>query len=41
MIFNDVEGKLEYIGGTSQNLHVRLKKHKRDIRIGNLNNALF
>ena len=28
-------------GETSWNLHVRLKEHKRDIRIGNSNNALF
>ena len=33
--------KLKYIGKTSQNLHIRLKEHKIDIRIGNLNNALF
>ena len=33
--------KLKYIGETSWNLHVRLKEHKRDIRIGNSNNALF
>ena len=33
--------KLKYIGETSWNLHVCLKEHKRDIRIGNLNNALF
>ena len=33
--------KLKYISETSQNLHVRLKEHKRHIRIGNLNNALF
>ena len=33
--------KLKYIGETSRNLHVRLKEPKRDIRIGNLNNALF
>ena len=33
--------KLEYIGKTSRNLHVGLKEHKRDIRIGNWNNALF
>ena len=33
--------KLKYIGGTSRNLHVCLKEHKRDIRIGNLNIALF
>ena len=26
---------------TSRNLHVRLKEHKRDIRIGNSNTALF
>ena len=26
---------------TSRNLHVRLKEHKRDLRIGNSNNALF
>ena len=30
-----------YIGETSRNLHDRLKEYKRDIRIGNLNNALF
>ena len=28
--------KLKYIGETSRNLHVHLKEHKRDIRIGNL-----
>ena len=33
--------KLRYISETSRNLNVRLKEHKRDIRIGNLNNALF
>ena len=33
--------ELRYIGETSQNLHIRLKEHKRDIRIGKLNNALF
>ena len=33
--------KLKYIGETSRNLNVRLKEHKRDIRIGNLNNTLF
>ena len=33
--------KVKYIGETSQNLHVCLKEPKRDIRIGNLNNALF
>ena len=33
--------KSKYIGETSRNLHGRLKEHKRDIRIGNLNNALF
>ena len=33
--------KLKYIGETSRNLHVRSKEHKRDLRIGNLNNALF
>ena len=33
--------KLKYVGETSRNLHVRLKEHKRDIRIGNSNNALF
>ena len=33
--------KLKYIGETSRNLHIRLKEHKRDIRIGNSNNALF
>ena len=31
--------KLKYIGETSRNYHVRLKKHKRDRRIDNLNNA--
>ena len=33
--------KLKYIVETSLNLHIRLKEHKRDIRIGNSNNALF
>ena len=33
--------KLKYIGETSWNRHVRLKEHKRDIRIGDSNNALF
>ena len=33
--------KLKYIGETSWNLHIHLKEHKRDIRISNLNNALF
>ena len=33
--------KLKYIGETSRNLHARIKEHKRDIRIGNLNNALL
>ena len=33
--------KLKYIGETSRNLQIRLKEHKKDIRIGNLNNALF
>ena len=33
--------KLKYIGETSRNLHIHLKEHKRDIRIGNLNNVLF
>ena len=33
--------KLKYIAETSRNLHIRLKEHKRDIRIGNSNNALF
>ena len=32
--------KLKFIGETSRNLHVRLKEHKRDIKIGNLNNTL-
>ena len=32
--------KLKYIGETSRNLHIRLKEHKRDIRIGN-SNTLF
>ena len=31
----------KYIGETSRNFHVHLKEHKRDIRIGNSNNALF
>ena len=33
--------KLKYIGETSRKFHVLLKEHKRDMRIGNLNNALF
>ena len=33
--------KLKYIDKTTRNLHVRLKGHKRDIRIGNINNALL
>ena len=33
--------KLKYIGEKSGNLHIRLKEHKRDIRIGNLDNAIF
>ena len=33
--------KLKYTGETSRNLHVRLKEHKRDVKFGNLNNALF
>ena len=33
--------KLKYICEISWNLHIRLKEHKRDIRISNLNNALF
>ena len=33
--------KLKYMGETSRNLRVRLKEHKRDIRIGNLNNELL
>ena len=33
--------KWKYIGETSRNLHVRLKEHKRDVRIGNWNNAMF
>ena len=33
--------KVKYIGETSRNLHVHLKEHRRDIRIGNSNNALF
>ena len=32
---------LKYIGETSWNLHIRLKEHKRDIRIGNSNNVLL
>ena len=33
--------KLKYLGEISRNFHVLLKEHKRDIRIGNLNNALL
>ena len=33
--------KLKYISETSRNLHIRLKEHKGDIRIGNSNNALL
>ena len=33
--------KLKYIDEISRNLHVRSKEHKRDIGIGNLNNALL
>ena len=33
--------KLKYISETSRNLHVHLKEQKKDIRIGNSNNALF
>ena len=33
--------KLIYISETSRNLHVRLKELKRDMRIGNLNNAFL
>ena len=33
--------KLKYICETSRNLHIHLKEHKRDIRIGNSNNALL
>ena len=33
--------KLKYVDETSRNLHIRLKENKRDIRIGNSNNALF
>ena len=33
--------KLKYVGETSRDLHVRLKEHKRDIRIDNINNALL
>ena len=33
--------KLEYIGETSWNLHIRMKEHKRDIIVGNLNNVLL
>ena len=33
--------KLKFIGETSWNFHICLKEHKRDIRIGNLNNVLF
>ena len=33
--------KLKYIGETSWNLHVRLKEHKKNIRIANLNNAFL
>ena len=40
-IYTYIYCKLKYIGETSRNLHVCLKKLKRDIRIGTLNNALF
>ena len=33
--------KLKYIGDMSRNFHARLKEHKRDIRLGNFNNALL
>ena len=33
--------KLKYIGEASRNLHAHLKKHKRDIRVGNLNTTIF
>ena len=33
--------KLRYIDKTSRNLHVHLKEHNWDIRIGNLNNTLL
>ena len=33
--------KLKYIGETFWNFYVYLKEHKRDIRIGNLTNALL
>ena len=33
--------KLKYIGETARNVQKRIFEHKRDIRLGNLNNALF
>ena len=33
--------KLKYIGEMSRKLHTRSKEHKRDIRVGNLNNTLL
>ena len=33
--------KLKYIGKTSRNFQACLKEHKRDIRVGNLKNALL
>ena len=33
--------KLKYIGETSRNLHARSKEHKRDIRVGTLNDTLL
>ena len=32
---------IKYIDETSWDLQARLKKHKRDIKVGNLNNALL
>ena len=33
--------KVPNIGETSRKFHTRLKEHKRDIRVGNVNNALL
>ena len=33
--------KSKYTGETTRNLHTHLKEHKRDIRVGNLNNVLL
>ena len=33
--------KLKYIGEASWNIHKHLNEYRRDIRVGNLNNALL